>query len=116
MRTRVREIDPHRTSLPVDGYSGTPEGVPDAFLDLAALAHAVEPPLAGAIISFQTEFRLRSGGVALIGRAHALHAGGWRFESARLHQMLLEGRIRRLQPAVRGSSLTEIAAGTTIRA
>jgi hypothetical protein len=27
------------------------------------------------------------GGVALTGRAPALHAGGWRFESARLHHL-----------------------------
>ena len=32
-------------------------------------------------MTFPTPF----GGVALTGRAPALHAGGWRFESARLH-------------------------------
>ena len=42
----------------------------------------VEAHPAGGILTFQTPF----GGVALIGRASALHAEGWRFESARLHQ------------------------------
>jgi hypothetical protein len=50
-------------------------------LRLAGLRRPVDRRRDPDIMTFQTPF----GGVALTGRAPALHAGGWRFESARLH-------------------------------